>query len=480
MDKTQQIKETIDDRIEKDLIGEMKVPKDAYYGIQTMRALTNFPITGDLMDTDFINAMAIVKKAAARANMETGHLDEKLAKTIMDVADEILAGKWHQEFPIDPVQGGAGTSANMNMNEVIANRGLELLGEEKGNYGILSPNVHVNMAQSTNDGVPTAANLAILTKLMKFVPAMEELHVQFMKKADEFDGFVKMGRTHIQDAVPIRLGQEFKAFALMLGRDILRVKRAMLAFYSVNMGATAVGTGLNADVAYIEACVKHLAEYSGFPIVSAEDLVDATANTDTFLELSSALKNCAMNMNKVCRDLRLMTSGPRCGLGEIKLPERQPGSSIMPGKVNPVMAEVMVQIGYVVAGNDLTISMACEGGDFQINVMKPVILYKILDSLKVMTNGFGVFSELCISGIEANIEQMAHHVSTSAGAITALNPHIGYQASTELVQEVISSGRSIKEVVLEKGLLTEEELNIIFNPYEMTNPGIAGKELLKK
>jgi len=469
-----------DYRIEKDLIGEMNVPKDAYYGVQAMRALNNFPITGDLMDTDFINAMAIVKKSAARANLETGYLDEKLANIIMDVSDEILAGKWHEQFPIDPVQGGAGTSANMNINEVIANRGLEILGLEKGAYGTLCPNIHVNMAQSTNDAVPTAAHIAILNKLEKFIPAMENLHAAFMKKAEEFDGYVKMGRTHIQDAVPIRLGQEFKAFGLMLGRDIERVKRAVTAFYSVNMGATAVGTGLNADVAYIKACVKNLAEFSGFPIVSAEDLVDATANTDAYLELSAAIKTCAMNLNKVCRDLRIMTSGPRAGLSEINLPERQPGSSIMPGKVNPVMAEVMVQIGYIVAGNDLTISMACEGGDFQINVMKPVILYKILDSLKVMTNGLTVFADFCVKGITANVEQMEKHVASSAGTITALNPHIGYKNSTELVKEVITSGRSIKEVVLEKGYLTEEELDIIFNPHEMTNPGIAGKELLKK
>jgi len=465
-------------RIEKDFLGEKQVPTTAYYGIQTLRGNENFPITGYHLDHAFINAMAIVKKAATCANLETGQLEAKIAKAIMDAADEVIAGKWHDQFVVDPVQGGAGTSSNMNVNEVLANRALELIGEAKGNYQIISPNTHVNMSQSTNDAIPTAAHLAILTKLEELLPVMSELCTQFDAKACEFDSMIKMGRTHLQDAVPIRLGQEFKVYVNLLKRDIDRIKATRKHLYEVNMGATAVGTGLNADVEYIKKTVAYLAEYTGLPIKNAPDLVDGTASTDGYVAVSSALKLCMINMSKIANDLRLMASGPHCGLGEINLPARQPGSSIMPGKINPVMPEVVSQVAYLVAGNDLTICMASEAGDFQINVMKPMIIFKVLESLTVMKNVLEVFSKYCVSGITANPEKMQNFVHTSAGAITALNPHIGYERSAALAKEVLATGKSIREIVLEKGILTAKALDIILNPHEMTDPGIAGKELL--
>jgi len=465
-------------RIEKDSLGEKEVPKDAYYGIQTLRGMENFPITGYQLDETFINAMAIVKKAATRANLETGHLEESVADAIMKAADEILAGNLHDQFVVDPVQGGAGTSSNMNINEVLANRALELIGEEKGNYKVISPNTHVNMAQSTNDAIPTAAHIAILTRLEELLPVMEELRGEFEKKAEEFDSIIKMGRTHLQDAVPIRLGQEFRVYTKLLARDIERISVTRNHMYDVNMGATAVGTGLNADVEYIEKAVKYLGEYSGFPIKNADDLIDGTASTDGYVEVSGALKLCMINMSKVANDLRMMVSGPHCGLGEINLPTRQPGSSIMPGKINPVMPEVVSQVAFQVAGNDLTVCMASEAGQFEINVMKPVMIFKVLESITVMKNTLEVFSKYCVSGITANKEKLENYVQTSAGTITALNPHIGYELSASLAKEVLQTGKSIRETVLEKGILTEDELDIILNPHEMTDPGIAGKELL--
>ena len=466
-------------RIEKDSLGEKRVPKKAYYGIQTIRAIENFPITGYKMDAQFIKAMAVVKKAAANANMQIGQLDTKIGTAIMRACDEILEGKLHSEFVTDPIQGGAGTSANMNMNEVLANRALELMGEEKGNYKIISPNTHVNMAQSTNDVLPTAANIAIITRLQELLFEMEVLSKDLLKKAAEFDDVIKMGRTHLQDAVPIRLGQEFKAYALMLRRDIKRVRASRNNTYEVNIGATAVGTGLNADMEYIDLVVTHLCDYTDMPIRNAPDLIDGTANTDGYLEISGALKTCMLNMSKMANDLRLMSSGPYCGLGEINLPPRQPGSSIMPGKINPVMLEVVNQVAFEVAGNDLTISMASEAGQFEINVMKPVMIFKVLESASIMKNVLDVFNRYCLQGITANKKQMEEYVNTSAGTIAALNPHLGYELSAQLAQEVLQSRKSIKEAVLEKELLTEEELKIIMKPHEMTNPGIAGKELIK-
>jgi aspartate ammonia-lyase len=467
-------------RIEKDFLGEKQVPIDALYGVQTMRAVENFPITGYRIDQSLIKAMAMVKKAAAFANGEIGQLDQKIAKVIMAAADEVIQGELHDQFIVDPIQGGAGTSINMNTNEVIANRALEMIGEQKGNYKVISPNSHVNMAQSTNDSFPTAIHLSTLMTLENLIKVMEELHLEFMKKANEFDGIIKMGRTHLQDAVPILLSQEFEAYARVLRRDIKRIKATRENLYAVNMGATAVGTGLNADPEYIEICVKHLAEISGLPITGTEDLVDGTQNTDAYIEVSAALKVCMLNMSKVANDLRMMTSGPRDGLGEINLPPRQPGSSIMPGKVNPVMAEVLNQSAFQVVGNDLTISMASEAGQFELNVMEPVIAFNLLQSIKIMTNVFTVFRTHCLSGITPNKERMEDYVNNSVGIITAINPHVGYETAASIAKEAIMSKRPVREIVLERGALTAEELDIILHPFEMTKPGIAGKELIEK
>ncbi|MDF2857413.1 MAG: aspA [Neobacillus sp.] len=467
-------------RIEKDFLGEKAVPAEAYYGVQTMRAVENFPITGYRIDEALIKAIAMVKKASAFANAEIGQLDRQVANAIMDAADEVLEGKLHDQFIVDPIQGGAGTSINMNTNEVLANRALEIMGEQKGNYKKISPNTHVNMAQSTNDAFPTAIHLSTLMTLEELLVVMEELHLTFMKKANEFDGIIKMGRTHLQDAVPILLSQEFEAYAKVLRRDIKRISATRENLYEVNMGATAVGTGLNAEPEYIEKTVKFLAECTGLPIKGSEDLVDGTQNTDVYIEVSAALKICMLNMSKIANDLRMMASGPRCGLGEINLPARQPGSSIMPGKVNPVMAEVLNQSAFQVVGNDLTISMASEAGQFELNVMEPVIVFNLLQSIKVMTNVLTAFREHCLSGITANKERMEAYVNNSVGVITAINPHVGYETAASIAKEAIESGRPVREIVLERNVLTAEELDTILHPFEMTNPGIAGKELLEK
>ncbi|WP_246017889.1 aspartate ammonia-lyase [Mesobacillus subterraneus] len=467
-------------RVEKDFLGEKLIPKDAYYGVQTARAIENFPITGSRIDDSLIKAMAIVKKAAALANADTSQLNRKLAEVIALAADEVISGKLHDQFIVDPIQGGAGTSINMNTNEVIANRALELLGEEKGNYKIISPNSHVNMSQSTNDSFPTAIHLSTLATLESLLVVMEELHEEFMSKAKEFEGVIKMGRTHLQDAVPIRLGQEFAAYARVLKRDIKRIKATRDHLYEVNMGATAVGTGLNADPVYIEKAVGYLIQFSGLPLTGSENLVDGTQNTDCYIEVSAALKVCMLNMSKVANDLRMMTSGPRCGFGEINLPARQPGSSIMPGKVNPVMAEVLNQSAFQVVGNDLTISMASEAGQFELNVMEPVIVFNLLQSIKIMTNVFAVFREYCLSGVTANTDTLEAYVNNSVGVITAINPHVGYEMAASIAREAITGNRPVRDIVLERGVLSKEDLDLILNPFEMTHPGIAGKELMAR
>ncbi|MFE8695369.1 aspartate ammonia-lyase [Cytobacillus sp. FJAT-53684] len=467
-------------RIEKDFLGEKHVPIEAYYGIQTLRAVENFPITGYKLDKDLIIAMAIVKKAAALANADVGRLYKGKAEVICQAADEIITGKWHEHFIVDPIQGGAGTSINMNTNEVIANRSLELLGKEKGEYFHLNPNIDVNMAQSTNDAFPTAIHIAVYRALESLLITMKEMKDVFLAKANEFDSVIKMGRTHLQDAVPIRLGQEFKAYANVIGRDIKRIERSKENLLEVNMGATAVGTGLNADPIYIEKVVQYLADISGIPVVPAENLVDATQNTDAYVEVSAALKICMVNMSKIANDLRLMASGPRAGLYEINLPARQPGSSIMPGKVNPVMPEVINQIAFQVIGNDHTISLASEAGQFELNVMEPVLLFNLLQSISIMNNGFRVFTNFCVEGITANVDRLKEYVEKSVGLLTAVNPHIGYNVASEIARESIVNGKSIRELCLLYDVLSEEELDLILDPYEMTKPGIAGSSLLDK
>ncbi|MFD1738870.1 aspartate ammonia-lyase [Bacillus salitolerans] len=467
-------------RLEKDFIGTKEVPIDAYYGIQTLRAVENFPITGYRIHEELIKAMAMVKKAAALANMDIGRLYPGLGEVIVKAADEIIEGKWHDQFIVDPIQGGAGTSINMNTNEVIANRALELLGKEKGDYFQLSPNTHVNMAQSTNDSFPTAIHISTLVMLEKLLLTMESMHAVFKQKAREFDNVIKMGRTHLQDAVPIRLGQEFEAYSRVVERDIRRVQNSKQHLYEVNMGATAVGTGLNADPKYIKIVVQHLAEISNLPLVNADHLVDATQNTDAYTEVSAALKVCMMNMSKIANDLRLMASGPRVGFNEITLPARQPGSSIMPGKVNPVMAELINQVAFQVIGNDHTICLASEAGQLELNVMEPVLVFNLIQSISIMNNAFRVFTENCLAGIEANTEKLKQDVERSVGIITAVNPHLGYETVSRIAREAILTGHPIRELCLKYDVLTEEELDLILDPFEMTHPGIAGAALLDK
>jgi aspartate ammonia-lyase len=470
---------TLTKRMEKDFLGERELPTDVYFGIQTLRATENFPITGLSIHSSLIKAMGIVKKSAALANMEVHLLPENIGQAIVKAAEEVIEGKWDSQFIVDPIQGGAGTSINMNANEVIANRALEILGYEKGNYKVISPNSHVNMSQSTNDAFPTAMHIAILNLINELLETMERMKAVFDDKAKQFAHIIKMGRTHLQDAVPIRLGQEFEAYSRALGRDIKRIAATRENLYEVNMGATAVGTGLNALTEYIASAANHLADISGLPLTGATHLVDATQNTDTYTEVSAALKVCMINASKVANDLRLMASGPRAGLGEIFLPARQPGSSIMPGKVNPVMPEVMNQVAFQVIGNDLTISMASEAGQLELNVMEPVLIFNLIQSLSVMNNVFNAFTDNCLKGIEANEERMKEYVEKSVGVLTAVNPHIGYETAARLAREAIVSGRSIRELCIEEGVLTKEELELILDPYEMTHPGIAGASILK-
>jgi aspartate ammonia-lyase len=467
-------------RIEKDFLGQKEVPENVYYGIQTLRAVENFPVTGYRIHKEMIDALAVVKKAAALANMETTRLYKGIGEAIVQACDEILEGNLHEHFIVDPIQGGAGTSINMNANEVIANRALELLFHHKGEYGKVSPNSHVNMAQSTNDVFPTVIHISTLKLLDKLLITMEDMLAVFKKKAQEFDHVIKMGRTHLQDAVPVRLGQEFEAYSRVVERDIKRIGRTREHLYEVNMGATAVGTGLNADPEYIKSVVNHLADISGLPLTGAEHLVDATQNTDAYTEVSSALKVCMTNMSKIANDLRLMASGPRAGLGEISLPARQPGSSIMPGKVNPVMPELINQVAFQVMGNDQTISLASEAGQLELNVMEPVLVFNLLQSISIMNNAFRSFTDNCLSGIEANETRMKEYVENSVGIITAVNPHLGYEVVSRIAREAILKGKSVRELCLEYDVLTEEELDLILNPYEMTNPGIAGRVLFDR
>ena len=467
-------------RRERDFLGVKEVPVEAYYGVQTMRAVENFPITGHPVSSAFIRALAYVKKAAALANIDAGFLEKEMGEAIVRAADEVIEGKFHDQFIVDAIQGGAGTSTNMNTNEVLANRALEILGYERGRYDIISPNSHVNMSQSTNDVFPTAMHVAILMEVPALLRALERLAVTFTQKAEQFAPLIKMGRTHLQDAVPIRLGQEFQAYANVVQRGRRRIAQSVEDLHEINLGATAVGTGLNADPHYIERAAHYLSAYTGIPFQTATHLVDATQNTEVYIHVSSALKGMMMSLSKVANDLRLMASGPRAGLYEITLPPRQPGSSIMPGKVNPVMAEVVNQVAFQVAGNDLTVTMASEAGQFELNVMEPVLIYNLLQSIDMMTNVVGVFDEYCVIGIEANEQKMADYVRHSIGIITAISPHVGYEKASLIAKEALETNEPIRDLCLAHGVLTEEELDIILHPEEMTAPGIAGTEHLKR
>jgi aspartate ammonia-lyase len=468
----------MESRVEKDFLGEKEVPAGAYYGIQTMRAVENFPITGVPIHAELLNALAHVKKAAAKTNADLKLLPPRIAEAIILASDEVANGVLADQFIVDSIQGGAGTSINMNMNEVLANRALEHLGYAKGDYFHCNPNNHVNMAQSTNDAIPTALRIAAYRLTQTLLEAMDALVQGFARKEKEFDDVIKMGRTHLQDAVPIRMGQEFGAYRRVLERDVARISRARDNLLTVNLGATAVGTGLNAKVEYIGQVVSLLAEDLRIPLRPAEDLVDATQNSDAYTELSASLKVCVVNLSKICNDIRLMASGPRTGLGELMLPPRQPGSSIMPGKVNPVMAEVVNQVAFQVMGNDHTICMAAEAGQFELNVMGPVIAFNLLQSLKILRNAVDVFLRFALDGMEANREQCRTNVDRSFGIVTALNPHLGYEVAARIVKEASASGISVRELILERNILTPEEIEVILDPVQMTTPGIAGEWLL--
>ena len=473
-------KKTIDYRVEKDSIGTKDVPEGVYYGVQSLRAAENFHITGLSMHPEIINSLAYIKKAAAITNCEVGIIDKKIANAIVKACDEILEGQFHKDFIVDPIQGGAGTSLNMNANEVIANRAIELLGGQKGDYSIVNPNDHVNCSQSTNDVIPTAGKMTSLRLLKNLKKELRRLYEALSKKADEFDHVIKMGRTQMQDAVPIRLGQEFKAYSVAVMRDINRMDKAMDEMRTLNMGGTAVGTGINADEAYLKRIVPNLVEISGMDFVQAFDLIDATQNLDPFVAVSGAIKACAVTLSKIANDFRLMSSGPRAGFGEINLPAKQNGSSIMPGKVNPVIPEVVNQVAFNVIGNDVTITMAAEAGQLELNAFEPIVFYCMFQSIDTMAYAVQTFVDNCVSGITANETRCRYLVENSVGVITAICPHVGYQKAADIAKQAIKTGESVRDLILKEGLLTEDELNEIMDPVNMTEPGISGKELLVK
>ena len=473
-------KKTIDYRVEKDSIGTKDVPEGVYYGVQSLRAAENFHITGLSMHPEIINSLAYIKKAAAITNCEVGIIDKKIANAIVKACDEILEGKFHKDFIVDPIQGGAGTSLNMNANEVIANRAIELLGGQKGDYSIVNPNDHVNCSQSTNDVIPTAGKMTSLRLLKNLKKELRRLYEALSKKADEFDHVIKMGRTQMQDAVPIRLGQEFKAYSVAVMRDINRMDKAMDEMRTLNMGGTAVGTGINADEAYLKRIVPNLVEISGMDFVQAFDLIDATQNLDPFVAVSGAIKACAVTLSKIANDFRLMSSGPRAGFGEINLPAKQNGSSIMPGKVNPVIPEVVNQVAFNVIGNDVTITMAAEAGQLELNAFEPIVFYCMFQSIDTMAYAVQTFVDNCVSGITANETRCRYLVENSVGVITAICPHVGYQKAADIAKQAIKTGESVRDLILKEGLLTEDELNEIMDPVNMTEPGISGQELLVK
>lgn len=457
-------------RVEKDLVGEMMVPAGAYYGVHTARAMENFPITGHRMHPEMVRSLALIKKAAALVNRKAGALPPRIADAIVLACDEAIGGKLDDQFPVDPLQGGAGTSANMNMNEVLANRAIELLGGVKGDYSIVHPNDHVNCAQSTNDVYPSAGKLALLRLLKPLVAALVALVNALEEKAVRFDGVVKMGRTQLQDAVPIRLGQEFHAYAAAVGRDIRRIAAAEEELRVLNLGGTAVGTGLNASGEYIENIVDEVSRLSGERLLQAEDLIDGTQNLDCYTAVSGALKSCAVSLSKISNDLRLMASGPRAGLYEITLPARQNGSSIMPGKVNPVIPEVVNQIAFNVIGNDTTITLAAEAGQLELNAFEPVIFFKLFESIVTLTKGVRTLTERCVKGIAANSDRCRRYVEESAGVAAALCPHIGYARASRLAGEALQTGMSVEALARRDALLPEEQLQAALDPYAMTSP----------
>lgn len=460
-------------RREHDFLGDMDIPSDVYYGIQTYRAVENFRISGIEVSSlpRFVQAFGFIKKAAAKANMELGVLPRPIGDAICRACDEVIAGKFNHQFPVDVFQGGAGTSCNMNANEVIANRALEIMGHQKGEYQFCHPNNHVNCSQSTNDVYPTAIRLALYTKLTDLIGDMEYLRTGFANKAEEFKEVLKMGRTQLQDAVPMTLGMEFAAWAITIGEDIRRIGEGRIQISDINMGATAIGTGINTPNGYAELVTRHLREISGLPVVLAENLVEATFDTGAYVQISGLLKRFVVKLSKICNDLRLLSSGPRCGLNEINLPPRQPGSSIMPGKVNPVIPELINQVCFDVIGKDVTITMAAEAGQLELNVMEPVIAYSLFSSIDRLGKACRTLRDLCVDGITANARHCFALLRNSIGIVTALTPYIGYELAASVAREALDTGDAVYDLVLRRGILTREQMDTILSPERMLKPG---------
>ena len=467
-----EITESKPTRTESDLLGSREIPEQALYGVQTLRGIENFRISKFHLNEypDFINGLAITKMGAAVANSKLGLLTEQQTQAILSACKEILDGKHHDQFPVDMIQGGAGTTTNMNANEVIANRALEIMGHRRGEYQFCSPNDHVNRSQSTNDAYPTAIHIGMYFTHKKLVEHFEQLIASFRRKAEEFKHVVKMGRTQLEDAVPMTLGQTFNGFASILQNEIRNLEFVAEEFLTVNMGATAIGTGITSEPGYADLCVKALSEITGWNIVLSDDLVGATSDTSCLVGYSSAMRRVAVKMNKICNDLRLLASGPRCGLGEFNLPPMQPGSSIMPGKVNPVIPEVMNQISYKVIGNDLCVAMSGEAAQMELNAMEPVMAQCCFESAELLMNGFDTLRTLCVDGITANEETCRRYVHDSIGVVTALNPVIGYKNSTKIAKEALETGKGVYDLVLEHNILSKEDLDTILKPENMIKP----------
>lgn len=458
-------------RLESDSIGTMAVPADAYYGVQSLRAKQNFPITGTKLHPVFIKNLAQVKKAAAITNFDAGLLTEDAANAIIKACDEVMDGKMEDSFIVDAIQGGAGTSADMNMNEVVANRAGELLGDTKGNYTMVHPNDHVNMAQSTNDVIPTAGKLTVLDLLTPLIRELYRLETALIDKSIEFDDVLTMGRTQLQDAVPIRLGQVFHGYASMVSRDRKRIEKSCREMYTVNLGGTAVGTAINVSDSYFSKIVPNLKMLTGYPLEQADDLFDSTENLDGFVAVSGVIKTCAVDLSKMCNDLRLLSSGPKTGFGEINLPAKQNGSSIMPGKVNPVIPEVVSQVAFHIVGHDTTITMAAEAGQLELNAFEPVVFCNLFDSITTLEKAIKTLIDNCITGITANRQHCKELMESSAGIATALCPYIGYKEAARIAKTALKTGKSVRSLVLEQGFITEKELEKILDPYLMTEAG---------
>jgi len=459
-------------RIERDSLGERRIPADAYYGVQTDRALENFPISGLKPKPSYVDATIHVKRAAAIVNKELGLLDPKIADAIVKASDEVLSGKLREWFVVDVYQAGAGTSHNMNCNEVLANRAIELLGGQKGDYSLVSPNDHVNMAQSTNDVCPTAIRIGALIEVQKLLPVLEKLEQTFLQKGVEFDQIIKSGRTHLMDATPVRLGQEFAAYGVNVRKHRTAIEHAAQSCKELGIGGTATGTGLNAHPQYRPMMVEQLTKQLGINFSMAEDYFEAMQSLRPMVELSGALRNFAQDLSRIANDIRLLASGPKTGLSEIVLPAVQPGSSIMPGKVNPSMAEMVNQVCFQVLGCDMTILLSAQAGQLELNVMMPVVAFNLLHEIEILRTSVDVFTKFCVSGITANAERCQYYAENSTSVVTVLNPHIGYLAAAEIAKEYIKSGKPIRELVLEKGLLTKEQLDKVFDLRGMTEPGI--------